>query len=196
VPLIVSARSFKCQTRNRDTKNFWNEGTHLLEVDTLRHNKIQALFLPEHMRILTFPHAFAPVHMSMLFPDVLPSDTRSSSKSLMSGYGSIPAPPRKTSFGTNVSTVCSCNGCLWKSGSGQNNKISERSVAPALLNINHIFIAHLRSSIIVQARGFRKAEQAIELSTNVACIANRFCIWKDTLRELLYYFELPVFHLL
>lgn len=62
------------------------------------------------------------------------------------------------------------------------------NVIPALLNFDHIFISHLRSSIIIKARGFRKAEEAVELSTNVACLANRFRKWKDTLRKFLYYF--------
>ena len=106
------------------------------------------------------------------------------------------------SFGTNVSTVCSCSGCLYRKRKqigelspiilrGQTENVPQ--YVPALPDVNHVRLTHLRSSVIVLVRGLRKAEEAVELRANIASFTYRPGEWKHALRQVMYDFQFSVF---
>ena len=67
---------------------------------------------------------------------------------------------------------------------------------PALLDIDHIFLAHLRSSIIVLVRGVRKTKETIELRANITSFTYSIGKWKDFLRQFVYDLQFSVFLIL
>jgi hypothetical protein len=67
-----------------------------------------------------------------------------------------------------------------------------REYLPALLNVNHIFFAHMGSSIIVLVRSFCKAKETVELCANIAGCPYGIREWKDPLRQLMYDFQFSV----
>jgi hypothetical protein len=64
---------------------------------------------------------------------------------------------------------------------------------PALLNANHVLLAHLGPSIIVLACSLRKAEETVKLCANIASFAYGFCKWKDLLRQFMDDFQFSIF---
>lgn len=70
---------------------------------------------------------------------------------------------------------------------------SHRVYLPALLNANHVFLAHPGSYIIVLMRGLRKAKEAVKLCANIASFAYGFCKWKDLLRQFMDDFQFSIF---
>jgi hypothetical protein len=64
---------------------------------------------------------------------------------------------------------------------------------PALLNVGHIFLAHLRSSIVVLVRGLRKAKETVKLSANITSFTYSPGERKDALRQFMYDFQFSVF---
>jgi hypothetical protein len=65
--------------------------------------------------------------------------------------------------------------------------------APALLNVDHVFYAHLRPSVIVLARSLSKAKETVKFRANIASVTYSFCEWKDALCQFMYYFQFSVF---
>lgn len=143
-----------------------------------------------------FPRTTLPSDMRLLSPSPSPSTTGSR-------YTPIPAPPTmRMSFGTNVSTVCSCSGCLYRrtnqrTGSDNYAGSTENTPdVPALLDVNHIFLAHLWSSIIVLIRSLRKAKETVKLRANIASFTYSPGEWKDALCQFMYDFQFSVFLIL
>ena len=110
----------------------------------------------------------------------------------------------RMSFGTNVSTVCSCSGCLYvvenKNQIGDWTPIILRDhrefSVPALFDINHIFLAHLGSFISVLGSGLCKTKETIELRANITSFTYSLGEWEDLLRQFVYDFQLSVFLIL
>lgn len=67
---------------------------------------------------------------------------------------------------------------------------------PALLDIDHVFLAHLRSTIIVLVRSLRKTQETIKLRANITGLTYRLGKWKDLLRQFVYDFQFSVFLIL
>ena len=70
---------------------------------------------------------------------------------------------------------------------------SHRVYSPALLNANHVFLAHPGSYIIVLMRGLRKAKETVELCANIASFAYGLREWKDLLRQLMDDFQFSIY---
>jgi hypothetical protein len=68
--------------------------------------------------------------------------------------------------------------------------------APALLDIDHIFLAHLRSSINVLVRSLRKTKETIKLRANITSFTYSLGKWNDLLRQFVYDFQFSVFLIL
>jgi hypothetical protein len=67
---------------------------------------------------------------------------------------------------------------------------------PPLLDIDHIFLAHLRSSIIVLVRSLRKTKETIKLRANITSFTYSLGKWYDLLRQFVYDFQFSVFLIL
>ena len=67
---------------------------------------------------------------------------------------------------------------------------------PPLLDINHVFLAHLWSSIIVLVGSLRKTKETIKLRANITSFTYSLGKWKDLLRQFVYDFQLSVFLIL
>ena len=70
---------------------------------------------------------------------------------------------------------------------------SRRVYSPALLNANHVFLAHPGSYIIVLMRSLRKAKEAVKLCANIASFAYGFRKRKDLLRQFVDDFQFSIF---
>ena len=64
---------------------------------------------------------------------------------------------------------------------------------PALLNANHVFLAHPGSYIIVLMCSLRKAKETVKLCANIASFAYGFRKWKDLLRQFMDDFQFSIF---
>ena len=64
---------------------------------------------------------------------------------------------------------------------------------PSLLDIDHVFLAHSRSSIIVLVRSLRKTEETVKLRANITSFTNSPGKWKDLLCQFVYDFQFSVF---
>ena len=67
---------------------------------------------------------------------------------------------------------------------------------PSLLDIDHVFLAHLRSSIIVLVRGLRKAKETIKLRANITSFTYSLGKRYDPFRQFVYDFQFSVFLIL
>ena len=137
------------------------------------------------MKHWTFPQAFAPVQSNTLFHWWLSFGIIEDEP--------IPAPPIIwASFGTKVSTSCSCSGCLWDGSSKTRLLVLTELLLPSLDYFQNVVLNHFRPSVIVLPWGCRKWQETIKFGAHITCRSYCFIILHDFLEEFLHNLKLSV----